>query len=318
MKQFYSLSLLILLINTSLSAMGINKEVNFEIGDFHSVQIHIPCTMILIRGDNFQMDIEADQNYIQKLDIYNDKGSLVFKLKEPDIMRLFEKNDPKITLTMPEWKNIRVSSSADVSSEDYWENGEISVRSTASGNIKLADLKAYSADIRISASGDISMDDLELKGPLELLTSGSGNIELDTVSSASVKIKNTSSGDIVLGEVNSSEGMFELKNSGSGDNSFGKVSARNIKLTGQSSGDIRGDFISDSLEVNLSGSGDAKLYGQTGIASLRSNSSASIDASEMMITEATISGSGSGDIYIKQTTVIREVSFSGSGILRTY
>jgi Putative auto-transporter adhesin, head GIN domain len=315
MKRIYPLSLLILLICTSLSALGMNKEPQFEIGEFHSIQVNIPCTITIIRGNDFLMDIEADKNRIQELDIYNDKGTLVFKLKERNLLRLFEKNNPKIILTMPEWRNIRLTSSADISSDDYWENAEISIKNSASGSINLGDVKADAAEIRASASGDINLGDLDLKGPLELLVSGSGNIEADSVSSASVKIKNNASGEIDLGDVNASEGKFELKSSGSGDNSFSLVLARNVQLIGQSSGEIRGFFNSDSLEVKLSGSGDVKLQGRTGIASLRSNSSGSVDASQMVIGEATISGSGSGDIFLKQGTTIREVSFSGSGKL---
>ena len=317
MKRIYSFSLLIMLIITSLSAMGMNKEPNFKIGEFHSVQVNIPCTMTIVRGNDYMMDIEADQNRIQELDIYNDKGTLVFKLKERNLLRLFEKNNPKITLTMPEWRNIRVSSSADVSSEDYWENGDISVRTSASGDIKLEDVKADTAEIRVSASGDISIGNLDLKGPLELLTSGSGNIEVDSVSCASAKIKNSASGEIDLGDVDAEVGMFELKSSGSGDNSFATIWARNVQMITQSSGEIRAELDSDSLEVKLSGSGDARLKGRTGIASLRSSSSGTVDASEMIIGEAAVSGSGSGDIYLKLGTIIREVNFSGSGKLIT-
>lgn len=315
MKRIHSLSLLTLLICTSLSALGMNKEPDFEIGEFHSVQVNIPCTMILIKGNDFLMDIEADQNRINELDIYNDRGTLVFKLKERNLLRLFEKNDPKIILTMPEWKNIRLTSSGEIISDDYWENSEISILSSASGNINLGDIKAYAAEIKVSASGDIRLGDLNLKGPLELLLTGSGNIEMDSVSAASVKIRNSASGEIDLGDVNAPEGSFEIKSSGSGDNTFSLVRARNVQLIAQSSGEIRGDFNSDSLEVKLSGSGDTKLQGRTGIASLRSNSSGSIDASRMIIGEATISGSGSGDIFLKKGTNIREVSFSGSGKL---
>lgn len=317
MKQIYCAFSLLLLLSVSLSGMGTSQKPDFDTGEIHSLRIDVPCTVTLKRGNDFQLEIEDNKDRISELDIYNDNGTLVFKQKEKNVLRRFTREDLGITLTLPEWKNIRLSSSGEIYSRDPWDNDEISLQTSASGDIRFSNISASHAELKTSASGNIVLEKMNLKGALNLTASGSGNIKIDSVSSASVKIMNSASGTVNLGDVEVSEGQFQLRSTGSGENSFQSVRARNVQLVGQSSSDINGTFDSDSLEVKLSGSGDALLEGRTGIASLQTDGSASIEAYGMIIAEASVSGSGSGDVILKKGTAIREVRFTGSGKLVT-
>ncbi|MDC7233692.1 MAG: DUF2807 domain-containing protein [Spirochaetales bacterium] len=315
MKRFLTAAAVLFLTLSRLEAMGMGREADFDIGEFHSLHLAVPCTMTLVRGASFGMDIEDRNNRIDQLEIYNDQGTLVFKQKEKNLLRLIKKDDIHITLTMPVWKSIHVSSSADLRSREYWENDDISLKASASGDISLGDIQAGSAEIRVSGSGDIITGRLDLNGPLELTASSSGNIEADGVSCASVKVKNSASGEIDLGDIQAPEGSLQVKSSGSGDSSFGLVQVRNAVLNTLSSGEIRAEIISDSMEVKSSGSGDISLTGRTGLASVKTSGSGSVNAQNMDIDEAVAAGSGSGDIILAPGTRIRESRFSGSGQL---
>ncbi len=105
----------------------------------------------------------------------------------------------------------------------------------------------------------------------------------------------------------------ELSVSGSGAlYSEGQIEAEELELNISGSGDARLLAMVDYLEANISGSGKVKLEGQANELNFRVSGSGEIDALGMPAKVANVHISGSGDCFLEVHDRL-DVSISGSG-----
>jgi hypothetical protein len=111
--------------------------------------------------------------------------------------------------------------------------------------------------VRLSGAGDIvSQNQIAADDKIELSVSGSGNIKVD-VNSPNVDAEMSGSGDINL---SGESKKFEGKLSGSGNiNAMNlKTEESTIRISGSGNADV---FVSDKLNVKVTGSGDVRYKG---------------------------------------------------------
>lgn len=109
-------------------------------------------------------------------------------------------------------------------------------------------------------------------------------------SSADIKVKDTFTQDKVEVYVSSS-GSVEVTN----------LEANDFKIDANSSGDFSGKIWAVNLDANVSSSGDVNIFGKAQNATLQSNSSGDLKATELMIENANLDASSSGGITASVT-----------------
>lgn len=202
-------------------------------------------------------------------------------------------------------------------------NGPLALTTEGSLRAEIGDVST--AAINTYGSGTITLGDVA--GDFSARASGSGNISAGDVQSATVEIRG--SADVSLGNV--AMGLTH-RGMGSGDLGADRVEGA-VAVALQGSGDARiegGE--ATSLQVNLTGSGDAQFGGRTqeltlevrgsgrarvetveGPVEIRSSGSGDIRIAEGRADGFRVRASGSGDVHFGGTAVNADISTTGSG-----
>ena len=165
--------------------------------------------------------------------------------------------------------------------------------------------------IELSGSGRLEAD-LAVCDDFECRNSGSGNISIDTVQAMTALLKNTGSGKLSGGEIHVDE--IDMLQSGSGTINVGTVfHAYRFHINHSSSGSVSSQLIGgDVVETKLTGSGRIELEGDAVNAEYRLESSGKIDAVNLEISEANVTITGSGKVYVYANDFL-DVVITGSG-----
>lgn len=217
MLKFSQLSILlfmvplVVLISACNNGWGIKGEgplVTEEraLPEFHSVQSSVSAELILSRGKQKEVVIEAQQNILDHLKTQVRDGRLEIKFDE----NVGSHDGIKIHITSPNFREVALSGSGSARSENELKGDELLVSITGSGSM---DLQARYERVsgNISGSGDMR---LAGKGQyLDLRITGSGDIHALDFEAEQAKVNVTGSGDV---EVDVEE-QLEVSISGSGD-----------------------------------------------------------------------------------------------------
>lgn len=200
----------------------VTKELPVE--DFEELDLEINAKVILRVGDRQEVLVEGQDNIIDliELDVRNDEWDIEFDDCVRDAERLV------FTITTPFVREIKISGSGEVVSEDFLEAERMDIRISGSGRVDLG-LRADRTNARISGSGKLFLEGETDR--LDLNISGSGDVRA----------------------FNYAAQRCDVNISGSGDVEVLVQDELDVKITG--SGDVfyKGD---PRIEVNISGSGD--------------------------------------------------------------
>lgn len=198
------------------------------------VELAMPGTLHITRGDSESLRIEAQENLMEYIETNVSGGRLVIKSRQNSDL---EPTRPiNYYLTVKELSSIEISSS---------------------GSIESGDLQSDSFSIMIGSSGDLDIAGLEC-ATLDVQISSSGNTVLSSLTADSISVDISSSGnlDIKQGQVQKQD----IKISSSGE-----YRARDLKsvlahviLTSSGEATIR---VSDRLTGSLSSSGNINYIG---------------------------------------------------------
>ena len=213
------------------------------------------------------------------------RNSAVFTLGEPNIKEADLELRHCGNVTLGDVENtlaLDSRGSADVSAERI---GQIAASLKGSGDLTAGDTGDVVA--KSHGSGDIELGNV---GSLEMSLHGSGDLETGDVN-GSVDLTSRGSGDVELNDV---DGSLTYSSHGSGDLDVSSVTGAQLYLKSHGSGDIDvEDGRVDDLTIILRGSGTADYDGDAEAASL--------------------SSSGSGDIYVNSVKRLSEIKATGSG-----
>lgn len=175
--------------------------------------------------------------------------------------------------------------------------------SLGSGDVQ-ATLAGQDVAVHITSSGEVDLNDV---GALTIRQDGSGDLKVDGV--GAVALHSAGSGEI---DIENLDGAVEIRRSGSGDVDVdGHVVG--LDVTSDGSGDVKVDGIDGGpVTVLLKGAGAAELTGTADRADLSALGSGDLDASDLVLLNATVHAGRSGDIEVHATQLV-DGKLEGSG-----
>ena len=176
----------------SINGEGPLVKKTLDVSGFESVGLGLNATVYITKGNNYKVEIEAQENIINELntDVKDDSWSIGF---DRDInARNYKK--ATVWITMPTVKNLAIGGTGEIIGKTPFNNlgdmkfsiggsGEIEFAGSAknvklsiagNGTIKAEDLKVDNAKVSIAGSGTsyIHVDD----GDLDVSIAGSGKV----------------------------------------------------------------------------------------------------------------------------------------------
>lgn len=150
---------------------GNMKKETRNISDFKGVELDAPFNVLLVQGSSFSVEIEADENLIQYIDIQKVDDNL--EISEKDGYELNSKKGITIRIQMPAVYEIIVGGSGSVKSETLLSNNDaMEINIGGSGNVTL-EVKSPKIDVGIGGSGKATLNGSTRK--LDISIGGSGD-----------------------------------------------------------------------------------------------------------------------------------------------
>jgi hypothetical protein len=181
-------------------------EESFDLDDVNSITLRMDATVFLTQGDDLGVVISGQANIIDEIDFRVRNRELVI-----DNDRCLRNYDPiEIYITTPEIRELNISGSGSILSENQLVVNDLQLNISGSGKM---DLNILADDVfgRISGSGDMvlqgTMDDLNYT------ISGSGNLKAFDLETQTANITISGSGNAEITVVE----HLEVRISGSGD-----------------------------------------------------------------------------------------------------
>lgn len=210
----------------------VTEEV--AVAPFDRIMLTTPGELRLVQGDSPRLQIRADDNVRQALEITSQDGMLMLRTK-PDVALL-----QKITLvyevTAPMLSSLSVTGSGNVSAGPLTADA-LAVSISGSGDVRLTALDARRASLELSGSGDLRIDRLAAD-TVEAMVSGSAAIQL-------------------AGRAR--EALLRMNGSGTIDASALAVSDASVDASGSSDAVV---WAQSSLDVAINGSAAVHYYGE--------------------------------------------------------
>jgi hypothetical protein len=160
--------------------------------NFTSISLAMQGTVYFTQDSNYSIQINAQQNVIDRIITEMDGATLKIKLKNN--VHLGSHEPIRFYITAPSLNHLTISGSGDVYVENTWTGSSLSAHISGSGNINVANMDAGRFQPSISGSGSITV----LGGiatQADLTISGSGKIEMHHAVSTNVYTSTSGSGD---------------------------------------------------------------------------------------------------------------------------
>jgi hypothetical protein len=208
------------------------EQKNSPAEKFSKVAISVKSTVYIEQGDNYKLDIQADEKTLENIKVEYKSGELQIKCKNGCKVK-----DPVIiNITTPVLYGISIAGSSDLFIEKTFTTDKMDLNLAGSGNMNLKDLKADKVSASIAGSGNI------------LLAGGkSGCVE-------KVNIAGSGKLDAIRFEV--AEADIEI--AGSGDCTVFAVEKLNVSIAGSGSVLYKGKPV---LQSETAGSGKVREIG---------------------------------------------------------
>lgn len=173
----------------AISGQGEIVKKKLNVDNFHSVGLGINATVYLTQGSSHSVEIEAQQNIIDNLELEVENGSWNIKGKK----RIKDYKAVVIHITMPTVKALSIGGSGKIIGKSDFKNleelkvsiggsGEVSLAGSAtttsisiagSGKVDVRQLGSASSKVSIAGSGDAFVD---VKDKLTVSIAGSGSV----------------------------------------------------------------------------------------------------------------------------------------------
>ena len=164
----------------------VKKKLNVD--NFHSVGLGIHATVYLTQGSSHSVEIEAQQNIIDNLELDVENGSWNIKGKK----RIKEYKAVVIHITMPTVKALSIGGSGKIIGKNEFKNlEELKVSIGGSGEVSLAG-SATATSISIAGSGKVDVRQLG-SGSSKVNIAGSGDAYVDAKDKLTVSIAGSGS-----------------------------------------------------------------------------------------------------------------------------
>lgn len=240
-KQLSMLFLIMTAILTACNTYGTGNIITETrtVDNFEQLSLSIHADVILTQGKETSLQIEAEDDLIDKIQTTVRNGELSIELKR-GFLSLSPTKPIKIYVTMQDITGLDIQ---------------------ASGDIVASEINTHSLNLQISGSGNMDIEGITTDA-LNIDISGSGDAEIDAVTADTLNIDISGSGDIEINEGATTEQTTRISGSGGYHAKEVQGEVAFIRISG--SGNVE-TWVQESLEVNISGSGDVSYYGRPNV-----------------------------------------------------
>lgn len=167
------------------------------------------------------------------------------------------KHDTEVRIAAPAVHTLQASSSGNILLMNGLQyDGDVSINSSSSGDIKGGNILCKALETGASSSGDIELESVECTS-LVTEASSAGDISIGDVKAETVNVEASSSGDVSLSGVCRSA---KFESSSAGDIEAEELKAEHVIAKASSAGDIT-CHATESLEVSISSAGNVSYKG---------------------------------------------------------
>ena len=237
----------------------ITKKV--KVDDFNAISTSTSIDVVYTQttGDT-EVEIYAPDNLMEYVKVKVDGGMLKvsFQSKEKSKgINIKGKHETEVRVSAPAIHSLQASSSGDIILKNGLQYaGEVSLKSSSSGDIKGGKIICDALEIEASSSGDIELGNVECIS-LTTESSSAGDVSIESLKAETVNVEASSSGDVSIAGVCRSA-KFEA--SSAGDIEADELKAEKVIARSSSAGDVT-CYASESLEVSISSSGNVRYKG---------------------------------------------------------
>lgn len=237
----------------------VTKKV--KVDDFNAISTSTSIDVVYTQttGDT-EVEIYAPDNLMEYVKVKVDGGMLKVSFQSEEKgkgINIKGKHETEVRVSAPAVHSLQASSSGDIILKNGLQNaGEVSLKSSSSGDIKAGKISCDALEIEVSSSGDIELGNVECIS-LTTESSSAGDVSIESLKAETVNVAVSSSGDVSLAGVCRSA-KFEA--SSAGDIEADELKAEKVVARSSSAGDVT-CYASESLEVSISSSGNVRYKG---------------------------------------------------------
>ena len=182
---------------TALSAQNSFSEER-NVPKFNKVSFDLPGKVVITLGDEYNVTLVGEQNYVYNVMTLVDNGTMTIKT-ENLLTDRYVKEEIIVYVTMPTVAGITVNGSGSVYVEEPLVTNKFISRITGSGNIYLQEIYADKGSCHISGSGsmNVASNGIIPKFKVKLTGSGSFNAPSVNVEKLSASISGTGKCDCI-------------------------------------------------------------------------------------------------------------------------
>jgi hypothetical protein len=183
-----------------------------NVSGFTGIGLSISADIYLSQAADFKVELEGDKDYLEKIETVVEGD--VLKIRIPNHFNFsFSDKKIKIYISMPQVNSLSISGSGDILAQTAIKTGDLKIKISGSGNVKIENLSVKNLELGISGSGDIVMAGTDVAESASYSISGSGDIDNQGLQCKKVDIHVSGSGDVKVWAVDE----LNAKVSGSGD-----------------------------------------------------------------------------------------------------
>lgn len=271
MKKNLLLPVMTLAVFTFTSCMAVAETIKpsknyvtkkVEVKNFEGISAATSINVLYTQTSGSQdIEIYAPDNLMEYVKVVVENGVLKVKFeskKNPhNGININGKHETEVRVSAPAVHTFRASSSGDVILKNGLQTtGQVTMKSSSSGDIKGGSVVCDELVAMSSSSGDIVLGTVECKS-LEADASSSGDVNIKDLKAEIVEADASSSGDVILsGECRSAN----LSASSSGDINAKHLKADKVVAGASSAGDVTCHAV-ESLTASTSSSGNVNYKG---------------------------------------------------------
>lgn len=194
--------------------------------DYDQVSAVGPMDVYLVSGNEGTIQVEADSNFHEYIEVETDGDKLILKIKKNHNLK--SKNPIKITVPFRDLDAVKLTGSGDIFTKDAITADNFEASVTGSGDVNL-EINATDVSFKVTGSGD-----MRLKGGADRVSiriSGSGDFDGRQFRAKTAEVQVSGSGDAKV----YAESSLTARVSGSGDITYGGNPTVDKKVSGSGS-----------------------------------------------------------------------------------
>ncbi|MCV2369522.1 head GIN domain-containing protein [Roseateles oligotrophus] len=168
-----------------------------DLGAFDALSLAGSYKVVVRQGATVKLELKADKNFLPLIETRVVEGSKgrTLEVSTKKGFSFSSKNDPQITLVLPQLRAVAIAGSGDVRVETM-KTPAVNVSVSGSGDIEFVDLSSDSLSVQVSGSGDIKASGRT--GKFSLSVAGSGDIDARGLQADEVKASIAGSGNATV------------------------------------------------------------------------------------------------------------------------